>query len=168
MEKSHHHPASSVFGSLHIKHHRHACPPPTCDEGCGCHFGLPKLPSLPRLRGHCAAGACETCDTCDNCNTCDQCDTCDECDTCDKCNTYSRPRRSLFGHLRKPACHECGCSSHPLESPVMDTYSAPVDDPALAPPAPVTPPMSELPPAAGVQPDAQGWLPMPWLQRLPL
>jgi hypothetical protein len=49
----------------------------------------------------------------------------------------------------------------------MDAPAAGVDDPALAPPAPVAPPMPELPPA-GEASDAQGWLPLPWLKRLPL
>jgi hypothetical protein len=45
-----------------------------------------------------------------------------------------------------------------------------VEDPAFAPPAPVAPPattMPELPPVEPA-PEAPGWLPMPWLKRLPL
>jgi hypothetical protein len=139
-QKSNYHPVSEICGLLHIKRHCQCdCPQPVC-HGCDCHLGLPTLPKLHVKKAPCG---------------------------CEPCETYHRPRRSLLHHFRKPSCCEESCDAMPLEAPVVSPDFAPVEDPALSPPEPVAPPTLPLPEATSEAP-SQGWLPLPWLKRLPL
>jgi hypothetical protein len=139
-QKSHVHPMSKLVGLLHVNNCACECPPPACN-GCDCRLGLPTL-TLPVVKAPC----------------------------CEPCAKYHRPRRSLLNCHRKPACCEAPCDALPLEAPLSSDEYAPEADPGLTPPEPVAPPMLPLPDAtpAAPAPEEQGWLPLPWLKRLPL
>jgi hypothetical protein len=166
-QKSHCHPASTFFRSLHVNPHQGAgCSPapcaspaaPTCDTGdcghCNDRFGLPKF-KMPKL--FCSAPACEP--ACPSA-------------ACDAC---AQPRRSLFGTRCSPACDSYG-ESVVEEAPRADDFSPapippspPVEEPPVSDPADVSyPPPGDLPPAVQPSRDARGWLPFPRLKLLPL